>query len=68
MKMMYNDKIVYMVVIWMFFWISLWKEKEALNTANDLIIVQMGWLLYSYNIPCTSSWECSLKPGRIISV
>ncbi len=30
-KVMYNDILVYKVVIWVFFWISLWKEKEALN-------------------------------------
>ncbi len=28
---MYNDKLVYKVVIWVFFGISLWKGKEALN-------------------------------------
>ncbi len=27
---MYNDKLVYKVVIWVFFGISLWKEKAAL--------------------------------------
>ncbi len=27
---MYNDKLVYKVVIWVFWEISLWKEKEAL--------------------------------------
>ncbi len=30
---MYNDQLVYKVVIWAFFGISLWKEKVALN--ND---------------------------------
>ncbi len=29
---MYNDKLVYKVVIWVFFGISLWKEKEVLIT------------------------------------
>ncbi len=29
-KVMYNDKLVYKVVIWTFFGISLWKEKVAL--------------------------------------
>ncbi len=29
---MYNDKLVYKVVIWVFSGISLWKEKEALNS------------------------------------
>ncbi len=28
---MYNDQLVYQVVIWVFFGISLWKEKVALN-------------------------------------
>ncbi len=27
---MYNDKLLYKLVIWVFFGISLWKEKEAL--------------------------------------
>ncbi len=30
-KVMYNDKLVDKVVNWMFFGISLWKEKEAIN-------------------------------------
>ncbi len=30
---MYNDQLVYKVVIWTFFGISLWKEKVALNEA-----------------------------------
>ncbi len=29
-KVMYNDKFVYKVVIWVFWGISLWKEKETL--------------------------------------
>ncbi len=31
---MYNDKLVYKVVIWAFFVISLWKEKVALHVKN----------------------------------
>ncbi len=31
---MYNDQLVYKVVIWKFFGISLWKEKVALTTDN----------------------------------
>ncbi len=30
-KVMYNDKLVYKVVIWVIIGISLWAEKEALN-------------------------------------
>ncbi len=30
-KVMYYDKLVYKVVIWEFFGISLWNEKEALK-------------------------------------
>ncbi len=30
-KVMYNDQLVYKVVIWAFFEISLWTEKVALN-------------------------------------
>ncbi len=29
---MYNDKLVYKVVIWVFLGISLWKEKKTLIT------------------------------------
>ncbi len=29
-KVMYNDKLVYKAVIWVFWGIRLWKEKEAL--------------------------------------
>ncbi len=28
---MYNDKLVYKVVIWVFFSVILWKEKEVLK-------------------------------------
>ncbi len=28
---MYNDKLVYKVVIWVYFGVILWKEKEALK-------------------------------------
>ncbi len=31
-KVMYNDQLVYKVVIWGFFGISLWTEKVALRT------------------------------------
>ncbi len=31
---MYNDQLVYKVVIWVFFLISLWKENVALSTSN----------------------------------
>ncbi len=34
---MYYDKLVYMVVIWVFLEISLWKEKVALITAIHLL-------------------------------
>ncbi len=33
-KVVYNDQLVYKVVIWAFFGISLWTEKEALNVLN----------------------------------
>ncbi len=31
-KVMFNDKLVYKVVIWVFSEMHIWKEKEALNT------------------------------------
>ncbi len=30
-NVMYNDKLVYKLIMWVFFVISLWKEKEALS-------------------------------------
>ncbi len=35
-KVIYNDQLVYKVVIWVFFGISLWTEKVALNLVNYL--------------------------------
>ncbi len=37
---MYNDKLVYKVVIWVFFGISIWKEKEILThySPTDLVL------------------------------
>ncbi len=35
-KVVYNNKLVYKVVISMVFEISLWKEKESLKAMNDL--------------------------------
>ncbi len=35
---MYNDQLVYKVFIWVFFGISLWKEKVALTCELDLLI------------------------------
>ncbi len=37
---MYNDKLVYKVVIWVFFGISLWKEKVALMLLVHIAINQ----------------------------
>ncbi len=34
---MYNDQLVYKVVIWAVFLISLWKEKVALSTMSKTI-------------------------------
>ncbi len=34
-KVMYNDQLVYKVVIWALFVISLWKEKVALKPLVD---------------------------------
>ncbi len=46
---MYNDKLEYNVVIWAFFGISLWKEKNALSI-NDLWSISQ--VIYSFNSPC----------------
>ncbi len=34
---MYNDKLVFKVVIWVFVGISLWKEKEALTGVYNAV-------------------------------
>ncbi len=44
---MYNDKLVYKVVIWVFYGIGLWKEKEALTSS---IIVFIAVYLYVFDI------------------
>ncbi len=31
---MYNDKVVYKAVIWVFWGVNLWKEQEDLNYTN----------------------------------
>ncbi len=52
---MYNDKLVYKVVIWIFLGISLWKEKVALNASfmlvNKYLDYYVGSILsFSYHI------------------
>ncbi len=37
LKVMYNDKLVYKIVIWLFFEIRLWKEKGALTSKHTII-------------------------------
>ncbi len=41
-KVMYNDKLIYKVVIWVFFGISLWKEKEALIVSRLYTLLEKG--------------------------
>ncbi len=36
---MYNDQLVYKVVIWAFFGISLWTEKVALNKLSKFCTI-----------------------------
>ncbi len=47
-KMMYNDELVYKVVIWAFFGISLWTEKVALIKCckgnHDDVLECINWL------------------------
>ncbi len=31
LKVMYNDQLVYKIVIWAFIWISVWTEKKTFN-------------------------------------
>ncbi len=38
---MYNDQLVCKVVIWVFFGISLWKEKEALIRLKTIVFCQV---------------------------
>ncbi len=46
-KVMCNDQLVYKVVIWVFFGISLWTEKVALNTTPR----------HTYSLTTFSFWE-----------
>ncbi len=48
-KVMYNDKFVYKVVIWAFFGISLWKEKVALMWS-------LPYNLFKYDGTCLDMW------------
>ncbi len=41
---MYNDKLVYKVVISMVCGISLWKEKESLKAMHHLALCRPAWL------------------------
>ncbi len=51
-KVMYNNQLVYKVVIWSFFGISLWKEKVALN-----------FTAISHNAFITATWN----PGVMLT-
>ncbi len=42
---MYNDQLVYKVVIWVFFGISLWKEKVALS----------DYMAYMFEVLCSTT-------------
>ncbi len=50
MKMVYNDKLVYKVVIWVFFGIRLWTEKEAL----------MSWCMIYCDVMWYTVWFCDI--------
>ncbi len=43
---MYNNKLIYKVVIWVFFGISLWKENESLALNVDVMIVYTKQLIH----------------------
>ncbi len=57
---MYNDQLVYTVVIWMFFGISLWKEKEALRppTEEEIKYIFLKPPTNSYNYCATTVIVC----------
>ncbi len=42
-KVIYNDKLEYKVIIWVFFVISLWKKKEALKYGGGI-----HWYLFIF--------------------
>ncbi len=44
-KVMYNDKLVYKVVIWVVFLISLWQEKVALTVKHLWILHKMCYII-----------------------
>ncbi len=48
---MYNDTLVYKVGIWVFFWVILWKEKEALKYGVCFVTsVLRKWANWEVNI------------------
>ncbi len=47
-KVVYNDKLVYKVVLWVFFLFSLWKENVALNISLPICIGSLSW--HSHNV------------------
>ncbi len=67
---MYNDKLVYKIVIWVFWGISLWKEKKALikkSVPQDktkwtpfILLGLLGVLVFVFRI--------SIRSIRLLSV
>ncbi len=47
---MYNDELVYKVVIWAFFWISLWTEYQIIKPWLNLHIGGPGHVIYMGNL------------------
>ncbi len=66
-KVVYNDQLVYKVVIWAFFGISLWTEKVALINigADEIIVPHMGDPLQVITVSYKCSDDCHTYPQHV---
>ncbi len=60
MKVIYNDQLVYKVVIWAFFRISLWKEKVALNPYSPICYCEFVEVL-PFMVKRFPDWSTNIK-------
>ncbi len=63
-KVMYNDQLVYKVVIWSFFGISLWKEKVVLRVK----IVKATFYTLIGHCTSLSPWFIILDKNHFVKV
>ncbi len=61
---MYNDKLVYKVVIWVFWGVILWKEKEALKYEQMDPKKEQGNICVNYSIKELWNFTIDMMTGR----